>query len=154
MSAPSEKRGAAMMRRACMIEPPQWRVLKPLVLSAAALLGGCSSTPEIDHPQLEVARAAYHSAERDPEVVENAPDELRKARQTLDAADQLWRDGAGLDEVDHYAYLARLRVAIARQAARLETARRALEQAAAQRDKLAPVVRARTAPSGSSDAGQ
>ncbi len=140
--------------RALMTGQRGWKMLTPLVLCAGAILGGCSSTPEREHPQLEVARAAYHSAQRDAEVVENAPEELDKAARALETAEQLWRENAAPDEVDHYVYLARQRVAIARQAARLESARRDLEQAAAQRDKLAPLVHAPTAAPSPEEAGR
>jgi outer membrane protein OmpA-like peptidoglycan-associated protein len=94
---------------------------------------------------LEQARAAYNAARNDPLVVENAPLELAKAEEKLLTAQELWEEEAEKAEVDHYSYLSRQQTAIAREAAQLQIAQKAVEDAEAQRVRVLLDVRAREA---------
>jgi hypothetical protein len=92
-----------------------------LTLGAATALTGCVFIPG-SYPRLEEARVAQAEAAADPRIVRFAAAELRKAAEALEQA-RVARDT--LDDpavVDHLAYVARQRVAIAREAARLEAA--------------------------------
>jgi outer membrane protein OmpA-like peptidoglycan-associated protein len=94
---------------------------------------------------LEQARAAYNAARNDPLVVENAPLELAKAEEKLLTAQELWEEEAEKAEVDHYSYLSRQQTAIAWEAAQLQIAQKAVEDAEAQRVRVLLDVRAREA---------
>ena len=83
-----------------------------------AFLAGCAFVPQ-QNVRLDDARRAYAEALADPAVAGNAAVELQVA------GDVLERAGAARDRlddpavVDHLSYLARQRVAIAREAARI-----------------------------------
>jgi hypothetical protein len=92
---------------------------------ALLVCAGCAFVPR-NYVRLDEARLAYAEAMRDPAVKGFAPDELKAAEEVLERAGKA-RDT--LDDaavVDHLSYLARQRVAIAREAARI----RALERGA------------------------
>ena len=83
---------------------------------AAALLGGCAFVPK-HYARLDEARAASAATLADPRVGRFAPAELRNAEEALERA-RIARDT--LDDpavVEHLAYVARQRLAIARAAA-------------------------------------
>jgi hypothetical protein len=87
---------------------------------AIALCAGCAYIPR-DNVRLEEARRAYAEALVDPAVAAFAANELNTAAEILERAGKA-RDT--LDDpavVDHLSYLARQRVAIAREAARLRS---------------------------------
>jgi OmpA-OmpF porin, OOP family len=88
----------------------------------AALLAGlavASSCAPLRNPALENARADYEKAQEDPIIVRHASAALEKAARALEEADQRWtgrpwaRD-ADIIEVEHLAYLAEKKVAVAR----------------------------------------
>ena len=84
---------------------------------------GCAFVPR-EYVRLDEARRAYAEAAGDPTVAALAAAELRTAGELIERASKA-RDT--LDDpavIDHLSYLARQRVAIAREAARI----RALEQ--------------------------
>lgn len=89
---------------------------KPLLtlLMSALVVAGCASvsTPT---PMLAEARETVHSAEANPNVLANAPLELKKANDALDRANQAQAKGGDEKEVNHNAYIAtqRARTAIA-----------------------------------------
>jgi len=92
------------------------------LLCVAALLGcgACAFIPR-EYARLDEARLAYAEALRDPLVTGFAPNELKAAGEVLERAGKA-RDT--LDDsaiVDHLSYVARQRVAIAREAARLRS---------------------------------
>lgn len=92
-----------------------------LALAAATALTGCVFIPG-NYPRLDEARALQAEAAADPRIVRFAAAELRKAAEVLERA-RIARDT--LDDpavVDHLAYVAKQRVAIAREAARREAA--------------------------------
>jgi hypothetical protein len=91
---------------------------------ALAVCDGCAFMPR-DYARLDEARQAYAEALRDPTVAGFAPMELQAAAEVLERAGKA-RDT--LDDpavVDHLSYLARQRVAIAREAARMRSFDRA-----------------------------
>ena len=91
---------------------------------ALAVCAGCAFIPR-DYARLDEARQAYAEALRDPTVAGFAPMELQAAAEVLERAGKA-RDT--LDDpavVDHLSYLARQRVAIAREAARMRSFDRA-----------------------------
>lgn len=92
----------------------------------AALLVGCASVPG-PNAALDRARASYHQLETDPKANEYAAPEMTQARDALTSAEASRTRGDTLRSVDHYAYLAQQRVAIAREA----TSARTWDQAAA-----------------------
>lgn len=85
-------------------------------LTTLALLTACQSLPS-SNPMLERARADYRAAEEDPHVREFAKAELRAAGDAMYEADRAWGRNEDADETAHMAYMAKQRVAIAREAA-------------------------------------
>jgi len=75
-------------------------------------------------------------------VQKNAPLELQKAQDDLDRAEKLLQQGAEAQEVEHFAYLAKQRTAIAREAANVKLAEQAVDAAAAEWNAV--LLKART----------
>jgi OmpA-OmpF porin, OOP family len=73
-------------------------------------LAGCASGPD---PEVARAQAAVQEARDDQAVAEYAPEALRDAEQALVQAEQGQREGLDDDEVDHLAYVAEQKAAIA-----------------------------------------
>jgi OmpA-OmpF porin, OOP family len=69
-----------------------------------------------------------HAARDDPAVAEYAPVALRDAEQTLVQVEQAQRQGLGNEEVDHLAYLAEQKAAIAQAQATEQRSQKALLQ--------------------------
>src|ERR1700674_2987533 len=98
-----------------------------LVLAATFGLGGCAFVPRA-YPRLDEASALRAEARSDANVARLASAELKKADEALDRA-RAARDT--LDDsavVDHLTYVAKKRVAIAREAAGLRAARETIRQ--------------------------
>lgn len=119
-----------------------------LLVSVATLVGllliGCSS-PAKQNALLEQARVSYNTALSDPVVIGNAPLELQKAKAELDRADKLLKQDADTKEVEHVAYLAQQRTAIARETAKVKMAEKAVEATSAERSALLLEARTREA---------
>ncbi len=114
-----------------------WRTLTAagsLAIAAGALGTGCA-TPA-PSPTLEEARTAYREAEGDPVVASSAAIALKEAQQSLAQAEALWEKGKADELVDHYAYVTRQKVAMAREQAKLRTIEQQLSQAQEQRRAL------------------
>jgi hypothetical protein len=100
------------------------RLARTAFLLLGAALGGCAFVPH-DYPRLNEVRAERALVHSDGPIARHAPGEL------LGADEVLARAGTARDTlddpavVDHLAYLARQRLAIARESARL---REALEE--------------------------
>jgi outer membrane protein OmpA-like peptidoglycan-associated protein len=80
----------------------------------AAMLLGCGTTPE-PNSALTQAHASYRALQSDPQVNRLASAELTQAREALSRADTAWTRHETLRTVDHLAYLAQQRIAIARE---------------------------------------
>ena len=105
-----------------------------LALAAAALLGACSSLPA-DNAALMSARAAFESAQSNAQTRELAAAELSAAGTALNRANEAFTRREKVAEVDHLAYLASQRVAVAQQTARQKAADAQLVSAEAERDR-------------------
>ena len=87
-------------------------------LACLLVVAACAFVPQ-RNARLEEARQAFREAVAEPEVARHAAPELRQAAELLEQASRA-RDT--LDDaavVDHLAYVARQRVAIAREVAKL-----------------------------------
>jgi outer membrane protein OmpA-like peptidoglycan-associated protein len=101
-------------------------------------LVGCASGPD---PEVLRAQSAVQQARSDPVVVEDAPVALRDAEQALAQVDQAVRKGADEEEVDHLAYIAEQKAAIAEaQAVEQSTQKKLLEELRAERTERGLVV--------------
>ena len=105
-----------------------------LAMAATLLLGACSSLPA-DNAALMSARAAFESARNNPQTRELAAAELSAAGIALNRANEAFTRRDKLAEVDHLAYLASQRVAVAQQTARQKAADAQLLSAEAERDR-------------------
>jgi len=102
---------------------------------AAVVLSGCA--PKItSNAALEEARATYQAVQSNPAVVRNAPLELKKAKAALDMADQALQQQSTIAEIEHLAYLAQQRSAIAQETGNQKMAEAAIAQASAERNKV------------------
>ncbi|MES1982537.1 MAG: OmpA family protein [Pseudomonadota bacterium] len=116
----------------------------PMTLIALAVLAGCSSVPEKNN-NLENARLSYANALADPQVGTLATLELKEAGDSLRAADAAWSAKHETAEVDHLAYTAQQRVALAQQIAKQKATEKSVEDAKAESDKIRLAARTREA---------
>jgi OOP family OmpA-OmpF porin len=84
---------------------------------ASLSVAGCASGPD---PEVVRAKAAVEEARADQAVPEYAPAALRDAEQALTQAEQGQRQGLDDEEIDHLAYLAEQKAAIAQAQASAE----------------------------------
>lgn len=115
-----------------------------LTVLAAAVLAACAGMPA-DNVGLNQARSDYRGLQADPLAQRLAAPELRQAADALALAEaaQARRDDSA--RVDQLAYLARQRVALAREAANRKSAEEAVAKASAERDRLRLAARTREA---------
>lgn len=109
------------------------RTLAILTLSAA--LAACGSAPQ-RNAALDQARGRYASAQADPQVNALAPNELKRAGETLHEAEMALSDGRPTSTVDHLAYMTAQRVVVAQQTAASRASQDITAGAAAERDKM------------------
>jgi outer membrane protein OmpA-like peptidoglycan-associated protein len=109
------------------------------------LLSGCSTVAP-ENALLEQARSALADAQNDPDVRKNAPLELQKAKVDLEQADKALKEGAEAAAVEHFAYLAKQRTAIAREVTKVKLAEQAVDSASTERNAI--LLKARTREAG------
>jgi len=114
----------------------------PLALVLSMGLAGCVSTPK-DNATLTQARSEYEVAQSDPAVVKYAPIELKAAGDAIASAANALKEHEKEPQVEHLSYLAKQKVEIARETARLKVAEEQIKTAGADRDKV--LLQARTA---------
>lgn len=107
----------------------------PMTLVALAVLAGCNTLPA-DNVRLDQARRDYRAAQDNPPTRDLAAGELRLAGEALARADESWKRKDSPAEVDHWAYLAKQRVAIAEETGRRKSAEQAGVDAQLGRDKV------------------
>jgi outer membrane protein OmpA-like peptidoglycan-associated protein len=123
-----------------------WSTLRTRsVLAAAAvaamLAAGCSTMAE-PNSALDRAHASYRVLQADPQVTLLAPAEMSQAGEALRTADTAWTQREKQRTVDHLAYLAQQRIAIARETASTKIWENAM--AAAKAGSVAEKARAET----------
>lgn len=102
---------------------------------ALATLAGCSSQPE-KNALLDEARSNYRVAQNDPQARDLAGAEMRQADEAMKLANAASERGDKAADVDHLAYLAKQRVAIAQETGRQKAAEKSVDSAEASRDKV------------------
>ena len=120
--------------------------LKPTVLALAAMaaLAGCSTAPE-SNARLEEARSSYRLAQENPRVTQMAGAEMLQATQAMNVANSAWDRNDDTEAVNHWAYLAQQRVAIAQATTERKVAELSVAQAKANSDDLRLNARTREA---------
>jgi OmpA-OmpF porin, OOP family len=120
-------------------------VFKYIVLGVVVLASalGCSTLQEPS--SLEHARLAYMQARQTPQIVTQAPVALREAEQTLQRAEQVWRDEEDEEEVQYLAYVTGRRVEIARATAEQKSAEAEIQRLSNEREQVLLTSRAREA---------
>jgi outer membrane protein OmpA-like peptidoglycan-associated protein len=113
---------------------------------AAAALAACSTVPDRNNA-LNNARGRVVAAQADPQVVSLAPDELKRAAESLRAAEKAWSDGGNTTIVDHLSYMTVQRVTIAQETATSRASQAVTAGATAERDKTRLAVRTQEADS-------
>jgi outer membrane protein OmpA-like peptidoglycan-associated protein len=103
-------------------------------LLAGAVLVACSTQPP-KNLTLEAARNGYATAQSDADVTNYAAVELQEAGNALEKANKAYLKREDTDEVEHLAYLAKQRVAIAQETGKLKAAELAVSNASSDRDK-------------------
>lgn len=130
-------------------------MMRPVQVVALAILlaaTACASGPE-PVAALDRARAAVRTAEADPAVDRYARTELENAQDAFATADRSARRQLDPQVVEHWAYLAEQRAAIARETARLRRAEAEISTARPPRaEPAAEPPAAPRAPSGSAEA--
>lgn len=120
------------------------RVLNLLIcyVLAVFVVISCGGPPE-DNPLLKEAKSDYQKAEDDSLIVTKAPVALKEAEEALEKSEQLWKEEADKELVDHHAYIAKQKVAIARETAMMNAAQDEVERAESKRQKV--LIQARKA---------
>jgi outer membrane protein OmpA-like peptidoglycan-associated protein len=106
----------------------------PLTLIALAILSGCNSTTH--NATLDDAHMSYNNASSNPNVTNLAALELKDASDSLDKADAALSKGEDAATVNHLAYLANQRVAIAQETANRKSSELAVTNATAERNQV------------------
>ncbi|MBS1208143.1 MAG: flagellar motor protein MotB [Proteobacteria bacterium] len=106
-----------------------------LTLIAAAVLAACSTLPA-NNAQLDQARSDYRAAQDNPQTRDLAGGELKQAGDALARANDAWMREDKPEDVNHLAYLAKQRTAIAQETGIQKTAELAVSSAEGERDKV------------------
>ena len=101
----------------------------------AAALAACSSLPD-RNSALDNARGRYSSAQANPQVTTLAPDELKRAGESLRVAEQAWTNDGATAAIDHLSYMTVQRVVIAEETASSRASQAVTAGAAAERDRI------------------
>lgn len=110
------------------------RLFSLSVLTLAAL-AGCNTLPP-GNANLDEARNDYRMASEDQQTRDLAGTELQQAKEALGQANASWEHSDPTASVDHLAYLAKQRTAIARETGRQKGAEREVALADMARDKV------------------
>lgn len=117
------------------VRQPLRSALAIAALAAIATMAACSSTPT-RNAALDQARSRYQAAQGQGNVTALAGDELKRAGEALRVAEQAKANNEPQGTVDHLAYLASQRVAIAQDTATSRAAQATTAGAAAERDRI------------------
>jgi outer membrane protein OmpA-like peptidoglycan-associated protein len=110
-------------------------MLKSAVIASAILLGACSSTPTTT-PTLDEARGAFVSANNSPQVSSLAPLEFKQASDALDQANAAAARRDSMNDIDKLAYIAKQKIATAREVAATKAAEADIANSGKVRDQV------------------
>ncbi len=99
-----------------------------LLFVSIAIIASCSKSPLLDE-----ARTNYQEAKNDSVLAAKAPDVLEEAEQEFKTINNLKKNGASDDLIEHHAYIANQKIAIAQETAVLNAKRDAVERAEQER---------------------
>jgi len=99
------------------------------------ILSSCAGVPP-HNLSLDQAKSEYAYASQNAYVKQAAPEQLQKAADAIDRSEALLSKGAPESDVEHYAYLAKQRVAIANQKAKTDAIQQKIKLAGSRRDKM------------------
>ena len=117
-------------------------ILKSTILATAILLGACASTPS-STPLLDQARGDFVAANNNPQVSSYAPLEFKQASDALEQANAAAAKRESLEEIDKLAYIAKQKIATAREVAKQKAAEAEIANSGKVRDQVR--LQARTA---------
>ena len=92
---------------------------------------GCASYPLADE-----AKQQYNEVKDDPEITTNAPNALEEAKEQLKIINNLRKNGASRELINHHAYIAQKKVAMAREMAVLNNRQDELAQVEAEHQMM------------------
>ena len=116
--------------------------LKSAILASALLLGACASTPTTT-PMLDQARGDFVAANNNPQVSSYAPLEFKQASEALEQANAAAAKRDSLEQIDKLAYIAKQKIATAREVAKQKAAEADIANSGKVRDQVR--LEARTA---------
>ncbi len=109
--------------------------LIPSVFAMSIMFAACSTTPTTTS-LLDQTRGDFMAAQSTPSVASNAPLEFKAASDALDRANAAAAKKESLDEIDKLAYLAKQKIATAREVAKQKQAENEMANAGRQRDEI------------------
>jgi outer membrane protein OmpA-like peptidoglycan-associated protein len=111
------------------------------IVLTAVLLTACGSTPK--NAAIEQARSDYQTAQTNPQIAKYAQLELKQAGDALHVAENSLNERQDTNIINHFAYMAKQKIAIANETARLRVAEETIQHADSQRTGV--LLDARTA---------
>src|SRR5471032_1068375 len=109
--------------------------LIPSVFALSMMFAACSTTPTTTS-LLDQTRGDFMAAQSNPSVATNAPLEFKAASDALDRANAAAAKKDSLDEIDKLAYIAKQKIATAREVAKQKQAENEVANAGHQRDEI------------------
>ena len=103
-------------------------------VSSLGLVISCAG-PQANY-NLNAANDEYLRAAADPKVTQLAPVELKKAKLELDEANKKWQDEVDQEILEHQIYMARNKIALAKEKAAIKYADHVIEQSQSDRDAI------------------
>ena len=122
-----------MANRARQTHGTRRRAARVALIGTVTLVAACAGR---SGESLEEARRAVDAARSDQDVLAHAPEQLQESEQALDRADSAFRSGADQDQIDHLAYVAEQRAAVAEAVADERVALAEIEEFGGERDAL------------------
>lgn len=106
-----------------------------LIIAMIVVLSACGGPPA-NNPLLDTARSEFEIAQKDSSIAVFAPVALKEAEEELMRSTSLWEAKADKVLVEHHAYLAKQKTAIAKETANLNVAQMQIERAEPERQQV------------------
>lgn len=123
------------------------------LLTLAAALAACGSVPRTTG-LLDQTRIDYRAAQNNPSVARYAPLEMKQAGEAMDQANVASEKSESAERIDKLAYLAKQKIALTQEAAKLKAAEADIAASAKERDQLRLAQRTNEADKAKADSVQ